>query len=556
MKTEAKIRVVSYSRVSSESENQLNSLANQRQHWDEYIKAKPEWEYIGFFYDQGITGTNAKKRDGFIKMYEEAKQGKFDLIITKSVTRWARNIVDSIQYVRDLKKIGVAVYFSSDNIHTINDADAELRLSIMSTLAQDESRRISENVKFGHKRAMKNGIVYGNNRVWGYDIKDKKLYINENESEIIKKIFHWYVFENESLHGIVKRLESELGVTKGKIGGKLDHSTITRILQNEKYCGDLQQRKYFTKDFLEQKQSKNNGEHEFITIKDHHEAIISREVWDNAQDILFERQVKSNRGVGYTKHCWGGKIICEVCHNKFRRKVMKNKDGTERPIWICTTAHDKGKAGCINTSYMREEVLEDATKVVIAKLKEPGNKEKILNNLDTILKNITQNNDTKIKADKLEKQIEKVKNKREKLMELFMDSNLSKDNFNLKNEELNNEELNFINRLKEVQSKEDEMILQIKKMNGFYDMLSKEYDDINEVDDIINKYFTNIIKYKDKLVFNLVMGESYDISLAKYPKRVNRRNHTPIMDTKIFYLVDRGAVRYYESLTIELRLVI
>ena len=220
--------------MSTEHEDQINSLNNQKQFWEEFIKKNPEWEYAGMYWDEGITGTSIKKRTGFNKMINDAKQNKFDLILTKQVSRWARNIVDSIQTARDLKKIGVGVYFLNDNINTL-DPDAELRLSIFSTLAQEESRRISENVKFGHKQAMKNGIVFGNNRVLGYDIINKKLVINQQEAEIVKKIFNWFINDNESLHGIVRKL-NEQGITKGKIGGKIDHTTIKRILENEKYC--------------------------------------------------------------------------------------------------------------------------------------------------------------------------------------------------------------------------------------------------------------------------------------------------------------------------------
>lgn len=226
----------------------------------------------------------------------------------------------------------------------------------MSTLAQEESRRISENVKFGHIRAMKNGIVFGNNRVLGYDIKDKKITINHQEAEIVKKIFDWFVNENESLHGIVRRL-AKIGITKGKTGGKIDHTTVKRIIENEKYCGDLKQRKYYTEDFLNQKQKPNKGEIEFIILRDNHEGIVTRDIWNKAQEILKERRVKYQKGIGYTRHCWGGKIICGVCKNKFRRKTFKNIDGSDRPVWICSTYYNKGTKECQNGGYIREDVF-------------------------------------------------------------------------------------------------------------------------------------------------------------------------------------------------------
>lgn len=550
-----KTRVVAYSRISTDHEDQINSLKNQKQHWEEFIKNNPEWEYAGMYYDEGITGTSARKRDGFLQMIEDAKIGKFDLIITKSVTRWARNIVDSIQYARELKKIGVAVYFASDNIHTINDADAELRLSIMSTLAQDESRRISENVKFGHLRAMKNGVVYGANRILGYDIKDKKLFINEEEAKIIRKIFDWYVNEKESLHGIVKRLKEELGVTKGKTGGKLNHTSIRRIIENEKYCGDLKQRKYYTEDFLEQTQKKNNGEIEFIIIRDNHDPIIDRSLWEKAQQILKKRKIDSNRGIGYTKHCWGGKLICGVCGDKFRRKILFNKDGSERPIWICTTTHDKGKKGCENTGYIREDVLKDSLKVVIDKLKEKHNKENLFNELNKILMKISSNKNYEQEINKIEQQINKIQTKREKLLELYMDSNLTKESFNNKNSSLNNEENLLREKHNSLISKAKKIQEQINNLNDFYNIIIEKYNDIKEIDKIVDNYIVRIIKYKDKIVFELFTGDNMEVSMSKYPKRVNSRDYVPIMDIKHRYKIDRGSVQYYEEINIEVLLV-
>lgn len=568
-----KTRVVAYSRVSTDHEDQMNSLQNQKQHWEEFIKNNPNWEYAGMYWDEGITGTSAKKREGFLQMIEDAKAGKFDLIITKSVTRWARNIVDSIQYARELKKIGVAVYFASDNIHTIDDPDAELRLSIMSTLAQDESRRISENVKFGHLRAMKNGVVYGNDRVLGYDIKDKQLFINEEEAEIVRKIFDWFVNEGESLHGIIRRLKEE-GFDKGKLGGNIYHSSIKRILQNEKYCGDLKQRKYYTVDFLEQSRKKNEGEVDFVIIRDHHEPIIERSLWEKAQEILNKRKEKYDKGIGYTRHCWGSKLICGVCGDKFRRKTLYNKtDGSERPIWICTTAHDKGRKGCENTSYIREDVLKDALNEVINQLKEKHNKEHLFNELNKLLIKITNDKDHKQELKKIEQQINKIQTKREKLLELYMDSNLTKENFNKINSSLNEEENLLRERYNLLTTRVNKIKEQINNLNDFYKLIVDKYNDINEIDKIVENYIIQVIKYKDRIVFELFTGDDVEVPMSKYPKRIinldnksitddmkypkksNSRDYVSIMDIKHRYKVNRGAVHYYEEINIQVLLI-
>ena len=565
------IRVVAYSRVSTEHEDQINSLNNQKQFWEEFIKKNPEWEYAGMYWDEGITGTSIKKRTGFNQMIKDAKQNKFDLILTKQVSRWARNIVDSIQTARDLKKIGVGVYFLNDNINTL-DPDAELRLSIFSTLAQEESRRISENVKFGHKQAMKNGIVFGNNRVLGYDIINKKLVINQQEAEIVKKIFNWFINDNESLHGIVRKL-NEQGITKGKIGGKIDHTTIKRILENEKYCGDLKQRKYYTKDYLEQKLVKNNGELDYIIIYNNHEPIISKDNWNKAQNILKERREKYDRGIGYIRHCWGGKIICGVCGDKFRRKIINMTNNNKNPVWICTTYYNKGKKGCVNGSYIREDVLEDCFRVILNELNTKEIQERVIENLQKILAKLTISDKTQDKENKIKQQIEKIRNKRDRLIELYTDNNLSKNDFNLKNNELNiqEEKLNAeLNKIKE----EINHIQQTKKqVVNFYNILKEKAENIKLIDDIVKDHIKEIIKYKDKIIFIFNIGNSFEISLTNYPKRSNNRDnkpymdnkypkqlnnpgYIPIMDNKIMYLVDRGCVRYYKSIKLEVKLAI
>jgi len=548
-----KERVVAYARVSTDHDDQLNSLENQKQHWEEYIKSNPEWEYCGLYWDDE-SGTSTIKRDGFNKMIEDAENGEFDLIITKQATRWARNVVDALQYTRRLKTKGVGVLFHADNIHTIKDADAELRLSIMATLAQEDSRRISENVKFGHLRAMKNGVVYGGNRLLGYDIKNKKLYINEKEAVIIRDIFNWFVYEKESLHGIVRKLRDK-GITKGKTGGKIDHTTIKRILENEKYCGDLKQRKYYTEDFLNQKQKQNNGEIEFIIIKNNHEPIINRETWNTAQEILKQRRVESKRGNGYTKHCWGGKIICPECGNKFRRKVLKNKDGTDRPIWICINYHNNGKKGCENSSYLREDVLNDTFQVVIKKLKQKSNQDRIIKNLNNILGELLEKDNSNEKIEKINKSINKIKNKREKLLELYMESNLTKEVFTEKNDKLNMEEENLLNKKNMIEQAKNKLENQKQDILDLYEVIKNKPDNLKNIDDFVNRHIKEIIKHKDKLSFVLKTGEKIDADLSKYPKRICSRDYITIMDIKVLQLINRGAVQYYEEIGVEVLLV-
>ena len=228
---EEKKRVVAYCRVSTEKEDQVNSLENQQRYFRQYIACNPDWELLEIFADEGISGTNTKKRKEFNRMITCAKKGDFDLIITKEISRFARNTLDSIYYTRDLKKQGIGVIFLNDNINTLDD-DAELRLTIMSSIAQEESRKTSERVKWGQKRQMEQGVVFGRSML-GYDVKDGKMHINEEGANVVRLIFHKFVNEGKGTHTIARELQEE-GIRPIK-AEKWQNTVILRMIRNEKY---------------------------------------------------------------------------------------------------------------------------------------------------------------------------------------------------------------------------------------------------------------------------------------------------------------------------------
>jgi len=523
-------RVVAYCRVSSDHDDQLNSLSNQKQYWEEYIKNRPDMEFCGLYVDEGISGTSTLNRDGFNQMIRDAEQGRFNLVLTKEVSRFGRNIVDVINYTRYLKAKKVGVYFESDSIDTLGN-DGELKLSLMSTLAQEESRRTSERVKWGHKRAMKNGIVFGADRIFGYNLENKKLTVNKDEVEVVKGIFNWFL-SGESLHNIADRL-NEMGI-KGRMGGKFDHTRVRSILENEKYCGDLIQRKYYTEDYLTHKQLKNKGEIDNIIIRDNHEAIVDRETWNRVQIKLAENRRKfREEGIGYSRHVWGGKLVCSCCGSKFRRKMLKNKDGSDRPVWLCTAYHNKGKAVCQNGSYIREELLELIIMDIFKQMVIDNNSKKtIIENLTAALNKRIQGANAEKEADNIKRQLSQIQNKKSKLLDLYMDesSSLSKDGFNSKNDELTKMESDLNLKLTELENKS--LILQDKKakLEKLCEMLSKgiEFNEFNK--DLVEQYLEKIIVHKDKLQIYLLTGE-YGVDLSRYPKRVDTRDYAPIMDT-------------------------
>ena len=285
-----KKRVAAYCRVSTEKEEQAQSFESQCDFFRCYIEQKKEWEFYKVFADEGISGTSTKKREQFNRMIAEAKQRKFDLLITKGISRFARNTLDSIYYTRELRKVGVGVLFLNDGINTL-DGDAELRLSIMASIAQEESRKTSERVKWGQKRRMEEGVVFGRSML-GYDVRNGKMYVNEEGAEVVRKIFYKFVEERKSTHTIARELlEEGIYPMRSKMWR---NPVILRILQNEKYCGDLVQKKTFTPDYLSHEKKYNRGEEEFVIIKNHHEPIISREMFEKAEKIFSRNKAQKD----------------------------------------------------------------------------------------------------------------------------------------------------------------------------------------------------------------------------------------------------------------------
>lgn len=333
-------RVAAYCRVSTDHEDQANSFESQQRYFRQYIQHHPDWELYGIFADEGLSGTTTKKRKEFNRMIACAKNGDFDLIVTKEISRFARNTLDSISFTRELKQYGVGVIFMNDNINTL-DGDAELRLAIMSSIAQEESRKTSERVKWGQKRQMEQGVVFGRSML-GYDIKDGKITVNEDGAKIVRLIFHKFVKEGKGTHVIARELR-EAGIEPMRVKD-WQNTVILRVIRNEKYCGDLVQKKTYTPDFLSHDKKYNRGQEEFVIIKDHHEPIISREMFDEANRILDAR---SGSQAGKSKHSnrypFSGKIKCGCCGSSYVARYKTRKDGSRYKSWRC---HEAVKNGC------------------------------------------------------------------------------------------------------------------------------------------------------------------------------------------------------------------
>ena len=282
-------RVAAYCRVSTDKTDQIGSFESQKRYFREYIEQNADLELYRIYADEGITGTNVKNRVSFKNMIEDAKNGKFDLILTKEISRFARNLLDSIYYTRELKRYGVSVFFINDRIDTM-EPDAELRLAILATIAQEESRRTSERVKWGQTRRMEAGIVFGRSML-GYDVKNGEMTVNEEGAEIVRAIFRMYTEDNMGFAAIARALD-ENGIPPMR-AQKWNGTVVMRILKNEKYVGDLVQKKTYTQDYLSHEKKYNRGAEEMSVIRDHHTPIIPREVFEKAA-MMLSGQMRKN----------------------------------------------------------------------------------------------------------------------------------------------------------------------------------------------------------------------------------------------------------------------
>ena len=360
---QGKKRVAAYCRVSTDNQDQANSFDSQQRFFRQYIQQHPDWDLFEIFADEGLSGTTTRKRKSFNRMISCARNGELDLIITKEISRFARNTLDSISYTRELKQLGVGVIFLNDNINTL-DGDAELRLAIMSSIAQEESRRTSERVKWGQKRQMEQGVVFGRSML-GYDVKDGKMTINEEGAEVVRRIFHKFVHEGKGTYVICRELQEE-GIAPMR-GKAWCNTVILRLLRNEKYCGDLVQKKTYTPDYLSHEKKYNKGQEEFVIIKNHHVPIISREVFDEANRILDERSRSQTGKAKYAnRYPFSGKIKCGCCGSSFVSRYKTRKDGSQYKAWRCYGTTKNGishigsageSTGCASPSIRNEDAI-------------------------------------------------------------------------------------------------------------------------------------------------------------------------------------------------------
>ena len=347
------IKVAAYCRVSTDGEDQANSFDAQQRYFFEYIERMNDWELFEIYADEGISGTVTNKRYHFNRMINDAYQGRFQLILTKEVSRFSRNILDTIAFTRELKAIGVGVVFVADRINTL-DPEAEVLLSLFASLAQEESRRTSSRVVWGQTRQMEKGVVFGRSLL-GYQVKKGAITIDPEEAETVRLIFEKYVQEEMSASKIAKfltdhRYRTSRGDTNWSPSG------IIRILRNEKYIGMLIQKKTYTPNYLTHERKRNKGDVPLICIENNHPPIIDMDQWTKAQEMLHSRNkhVHSNGGQS-SKYLFSGKIKCAVCGRSFVGRNRYLKDGTMVRRWSCVSSVGNRTGACGIGTLVRDD---------------------------------------------------------------------------------------------------------------------------------------------------------------------------------------------------------
>ena len=419
------IRAAGYCRVSTDQEDQANSFESQKAYFREYIHRHPDWELYEIYADEGITGTSTKKRREFNRMMNDAYRGKFQLIVTKEVSRFSRNILDTISYTRELRAMGVGVIFATDRINTL-EPESEMILSYIAAQSQEESRRTSARVVWGQTRQMEKGVVFGHSLL-GYDLKKGQLMINPEGAEIVRLIFHKYALEQISTGQIARYLTAE-GFRTSRGSSKWKANTVIKILNNEKYVGDLIQKKTYTPDFLTHEKKPNRGAVPRITIRNHHEPIISREVWDLAQDRLRKNNKHREGESGHSnRYVFSGKIRCGRCGSSFVGQFKYLKDGTKVRRWSCGRAVREGKAACDVGKLVRDDDAMQMLKTAIQSL--PVAFDAVVCNvtefaLEAIL---TGQAEARDEPERLRQELVRVQQKKEAVMDAYFSREISKE---------------------------------------------------------------------------------------------------------------------------------
>ena len=520
------LRVTYYARVSSESDEQLNSLGNQIAYYEDLIRQNQAWTFVPGYIDEGLSGISTKKRENFNRMVDDAEEHRFDLIITKEISRFARNTLDSIQYTRQLFSYGVGVFFQNDNINTL-DEDSEFRLTIMSGIAQDELRKLSSRVKFGHQQAIKSSVVLGNSRIFGYTKANGKLVIDETEAPMVRELFELYATGEYSM----KQLETlfwEKGYHNHN-GKKIAHTTMSNLISNPKYKGYYVGNKVKVVDMFTKKQKFLPPE-EWVMFKDETgeivPAIVSEEVWDTANAVLKKRSedVKARQGISNHANLLTGKLFCTHCGAAYYRRDTVDRSGQKNSKWVCSGKIKNGSDSCPSFAIYESEIKP----VLLEVLRDTGADAKaMIERYMELYREIHTDGSLSKKIEEQEQIIELGEKKKQKLLQLAATGNLSDHDFFSMNKQCTAEIEQAQETLQELCEQRDSASDFKKHMDTIRNVLQAAERDaacgvINK--DFVDKYIDKIYATMDDentmhLQIKIFTGETTDKYLSNLRSR-------------------------------------
>ena len=530
-----RIRVAAYCRVSTDGDEQLGSFESQKAYYEQKIRQNKEWVSAGIFADEAITGTKVEKREGFQEMIRKCQNGEIDLILTKSISRFSRNTQDIIKYVRMLRDRNVAIVFEKENINTL-DMNGEMLLTILSSLSQGEVESLSENVKVGLKMKMKRGELVGFNGCLGYDYHPdtKSITVNEQEAETVRFIYDMYL-QGYGSSTIAKRL-MEMGV-KNKLGKVEWHDHgVMGIIKNEKYKGDILLGKTFTVDPISKRRLANMGDEDRYYIRDHHEPIVSREVWDKADEIRLKRvrprlmESTGNRERYTRQFTFSSMLECGYCGHKLSRRTRHQTTTTKKPVWQCMNATKNGISSCPNCKAIDEAIIENAFLDAFRLLAD--NFDDVLDSVLSTIENVLKD-DTELKRVKqLEKDINIIESKKSRLTDLLIDGKIEQEDYDEK-------KLSFqrkLHQLTEEKAYLEENIGQQKNISKRMEQLRKTLENEEVLDEFDRIVFESIVEkvivggYDDsgnptpyKLIFVLKCNQDLKVDDAKADYRSKQK---------------------------------
>jgi DNA invertase Pin-like site-specific DNA recombinase len=501
-------KVAAYARVSTNSDEQYTSYEAQVTYYQKYIQDRPDWEYTHVYADEGITGTNTKKRVEFNRMIKDALNGKINLIITKSISRFARNTLDTISYVRKLKDNGIEVFFEKENLWTL-DPKSELILTIMASIAQEESRSISQNVTWGKRVGFQEGKVsFAYKNFMGYKKEDDKIVIDEDQAVIVKMIYRMFLVEGKTATGIAKHLKSLNVKTPTGRSTNWTKNTVTSILTNEKYKGDALLQKTFTGNYLEHSIVKNTGQIPQYYVENSHPAIIDRDMWERVQVELGRREAL---GAQYSSSdIFASKLICEDCGGFYGKKKWHSNSKYSRFIYQCNNKFHKHKGKCMTPNLKEEDIKLKFIKAYNLAMED---KERILQDTIEVIELLTDT--TKLGSDiaKIDGKLIVISELVNKLVKENAKTSTDLNDYNKKYEELSS-------RYNKLQAKHDETMRlrsekqgQALKMKSFIANLNQSEDTLSEWNERVWMLLVEsaIVHRDSSITFKYQNGEEYRI---------------------------------------------